>query len=91
MFYSKSRSSTVRLRAVKDLISVSDDRARQVLEDRMLNDTNMQVRFAAIRGLAARRSYNSIHVIRKARITAATSQERAVLKKAMDDIIESGR
>ncbi len=90
MFYAKSSSSTVRLRAVKDLITVSDDRARQVLEERMLNDTNMQVRFTAIRGLSARRSVVSIPVIRKARITAATSQERAVLKKAMDEIVESG-
>jgi tetratricopeptide (TPR) repeat protein len=91
MFYAKSRSATVRLRAVKDLISVSDDRARQVLEERMVNDTNMQVRFTAIRGLSARRSHVSIPVIRKARITAGTSQERAVLKKAMDEIIESSR
>ncbi len=89
MFYAKSRSATVRLRAVKDLISVPDDRARQVLEERMLEDTNMQVRFAAARGLSARRSFASIPVIRKAKITAATSQERAVLKKAMDEIIES--
>ena len=89
MFYAKSRSATVRLRAVKDLISVSDDRARQVLEERMVKDTNMQVRIAAIRGLSARRSQVSIPVIRKARITAGTSQERAVLKRAMDEIIES--
>ena len=91
MFYAKSRSATVRLRAVKDLISVPDDRARQVLEERMLEDTNMQVRFAAVRGLSARRSFASIPVIRKAKITAATSQERAVLKKAMTEITASRR
>ena len=91
MFYARSRSASVRLRAVKDLISVSDDRARQVLEERMRKDTNMQVRFTAIRGLSARRSFASIPAIREARITAATSQERAVLKKAMDEIIEGGR
>ena len=87
LFYSKSSSSSVRMKAVKDLIVVNNPRVRLALEERVVNDTNMHVRFAAINGLAARRSRASVPVLRRATITATTSQERAVLKKAIDKIL----
>jgi hypothetical protein len=91
VFYSRSRSPSVRMRAVKDLVSVPGERARAALEERLFKDTNMQVRFAAIGGLAARRSFASLPALRSARVTAATSEERAVLKEAIDEIVESRR
>ncbi|MFO8072367.1 MAG: HEAT repeat domain-containing protein [Polyangia bacterium] len=89
LFYAGSRSSSVRYRAVRDLIPIPGERARRALVERMTEDTNLQVRIAAIRGLAARRSSRSIPAMRRALITAATSQERAVLKDAISEIQES--
>jgi flagellar biosynthesis GTPase FlhF len=91
LFFSGSKSSSVRLRAVRGLVAQPDDRARQALEKRMRVDTNMRVRIAAIEGLVARGSLRSIPALREAVLTAATSQERAVLKRAIADLIESTR
>jgi hypothetical protein len=89
LFYSGSRSSSVRMRAVRDLAGQPDDRARLALEQRAVEDTNMRVRIAAIEALAARRSTASIPLLRRAVLTASTSEERAVLKRAVAEIIES--
>jgi HEAT repeat protein len=89
LFYSGSKSSSVRLRAVRDLAAHPDDRARLALEKRILEDTNMRVRIAAVEALVARRSVASIPLLRQAVLTASTSQERAVLKRAVAQIIES--
>jgi tetratricopeptide (TPR) repeat protein len=83
LFYARSRSSAVRHRAVRDLARLADDRARRALEERVLEDQNRYVRFAAVEGLVARRSRASIPVLRRALNTAATSEERAVLKRAL--------
>jgi hypothetical protein len=87
LFYVKSRSSAIRMKALKDLTTMSDDRARVALEDRLVRDPNIQIRIAAIAGLEARRSVHSIPVIWRAVITASSSSERARLKKAIKTIL----
>ena len=86
LFYAESKSATVRFRAVKELIPLINEQSRIALENRVINDRNIHVRFLAIGGLAERRSVKSLPVLEHALITAATSQERAVLKKAISVI-----
>ncbi|HUT79322.1 MAG TPA: HEAT repeat domain-containing protein [Polyangia bacterium] len=86
LFYCRSTSSAVRHRAVRNLARLHDDRARLALEERATRDGNMQIRFAAVAGLVARRSYASLPVLRRALITAATSEERGALKRAIAEI-----
>jgi hypothetical protein len=88
LFYARSKSTAVRHRAVRNLAAVPGDRARLALEERATRDANMQIRFAAVEGLVARRSYASLPELRRALITAATSEERAVLKRAIAAIQE---
>ncbi|MBN2343511.1 MAG: hypothetical protein JXX29_04925 [Deltaproteobacteria bacterium] len=86
VFYTNSKSATVRYKAVKELIPIMDDRARVALETRIINDRNMHVRFLAISGLVQRDSTASLPVLEHALMTAATSQERAMLKSAIQEI-----
>ncbi|MBW2276627.1 MAG: HEAT repeat domain-containing protein [Deltaproteobacteria bacterium] len=87
LFYSGSKSSAVRLRAVRDLAAHPDDRARQALERGAQSDTNIRVRIAAIEGLVARGSVASIPLLKQIVLTASTSQERAVLKSAIAELL----
>lgn len=86
LFYAQSKSATVRYRSVHELIPIINDRARIALENRVLNDRNLHVRFAAIMGLVQRDSKASLPVLEHALMAAATSQERAVLKSAISQI-----
>ena len=86
LFYVNSKSATVRYRAVKELIPILNERSRMALENRILKDRNIHVRFLAISGLVDRRSIASLAVLEHALVTAATSQERAMLKNAITEI-----
>ncbi|MBN2527725.1 MAG: hypothetical protein JXR76_15145 [Deltaproteobacteria bacterium] len=86
LFYANSKSATVRYRAVKELIPILNEQSRLALENRVLNDRNIHVRFLAISGLVLRSSTASLPVLEHALITAATSEERATVKKAIADI-----
>lgn len=86
LFYAKSRSATVRYRAVRDLIPLLNERSRAALEDRVIQDRNIHVRFLAIDGLVQRHSVASLPILEHALVTAATSQERATLKNAISQI-----
>jgi hypothetical protein len=86
LFYARSKSATVRYRAVRDLIPLLNDRSRAALEDRVIQDRNIHVRFLAIEGLVQRQSVASLPILEHALVTAATLQERAMLKNAIDAI-----
>jgi hypothetical protein len=86
LFYARSRSATVRYRAVRDLIPLLNERSRAALEDRVVQDRNIHVRFLAIEGLVQRHSVASLPILEHALVTAATSQERATLKNAISQI-----
>ncbi|MCP4600982.1 MAG: HEAT repeat domain-containing protein [Proteobacteria bacterium] len=85
--YAKSPDSSVRMRAVKNLIRVRDARATLALEDRMKNDSSIQVRLAAVDGLVARRSLRSVPIMRRLVMTAATSNERARIQRAIRQLM----
>ncbi len=85
--YLKSPSSAVRLRAVKDLVLVPDMQARRVLEDRLLNDSSVQVRLAAADALVARKATQSVPLMRRAAMGASTSSERARIRRAIKQIL----
>jgi hypothetical protein len=91
LFYTGSKSSAVRLRAVRDLAAQPSDRARLALEHRLAVDTNIRVRIAAVESLVARGSVASIPALQRALLTVATSQERAVLKRAIAALISLTR
>lgn len=86
LFYSSSKSATVRYKAVTELIPLMVDNARVALENRVINDRNMHVRFLAISGLVQRHSVASLSILEHAVMTAATSQERAMLKNAISEL-----
>jgi len=86
LFYAGSKRTPVRLRAVRDLAAQPSDRARLALEERVLTDTNISVRIAAAEALVARGSVASLPVLERALVTATTSQERAVLKRAVAEL-----
>ncbi len=85
--YLKSPSSSVRLKAVKDLVALPDVRATQALEECMLKDSSVQVRLAAVDGLVARKSSRSVPIMRRAVTTAHTSSERARIRRAIRQIV----
>jgi hypothetical protein len=81
--YLSSQSSAVRLKAVKDIVKVPDARATRALEERMLEDSSIQVRIAAVEGLVDRKSVESVPLIHRAVMTSSNTTERAALQKAI--------
>jgi HEAT repeat protein len=85
--FAQSSNSAVRYRAIKDLTLVGGQRVQAIIEQRLLKDSNIQVRMAAIDALSVRRSPSSIRALRQAEMTAMTSAERARIKKAVRTIM----
>ena len=81
--YIESPSSAVRLKAVRELTSIPDARATAALEERIVKDTSVQVRLAAIKGLETRNSVSSIPVLRRAAMTTSNTNERAAIYRVI--------
>ena len=79
----QSNSSATRGDVIKALTAIKDPRVDQILQDRMLLDNSIQVRMAAVDGLVARKSINSIPYMRQALMTVSNSSERSKVRMAI--------
>jgi hypothetical protein len=75
-----------RINAVNWLAVIYDKRARLALEDRMIRDPSMVVRYAAIDALGNRGEVESLRVMFRVMRLAATSAERARIGAAIKRI-----